>query len=314
MPTPPAPRSYLITPASNPAMIAKAAGSAADAICIDLEDAVAPNEKEASRAHIIQALRDLDFGSRLRLFRTNGLDTPFAYRDLIEIVEAAGDRLDAIIVPKVSRAADVQFVDMLLTQIELRQGFPLGQIRIEAQIETAPGCVNVDTIAAASPRLDALIFGMGDYAASLGMPLDAIGEPDENDRLYPGHRWHHVMSRIVTAARAFEKRAIDGPFASFRDIEGFAQAAGIARVLGFDGKWCIHPGQIAEANRAFSPPAKQVTWARTVLAEYERATADGRGAIAIDGKMVDAASLRVARAIVARANAASARDTPPNID
>ncbi len=308
MPTLPSPRSYLITPASNPAMIAKAARSAADAICVDLEDAVAPGEKEASRAHVVSALRDLDFGPRLRLFRPNGLDTPFAYRDLIEVVEGAGDRLDAIIVPKVSRAADVQFVATLLTQIELRQGFPVGRIAIEAQIETALGCVNVDTIAAASPRLDALIFGMGDYAASLGMPLDAIGEPDENDRLYPGHRWHHVMSRIVTAARAFAKRAIDGPYASFRDADGFAQAAGIARVLGFDGKWCIHPGQLAATNAAFSPPSAQVAWARTVLAEYARATAAGRGAITIDGKMIDAASLRVARAIVTRDESARARD------
>jgi len=308
MPALPSPRSYLITPASNPAMIAKAARSAADAICIDLEDAVAPGEKEASRAHVIAALRDLDFGPRPRLFRPNGLDTPFGYRDLIEVVEAAGDRLDAIVVPKVGRAADVQFVDTLLSGIELRQGFPFGRIAIEAQIETALACVNVDAIAAASPRLDALIFGMGDYAASLGMPLDAIGEPDENDRLYPGHRWHHVMSRIVTAAHAFEKRAIDGPYASFRDADGFAQAAGIARVLGFDGKWCIHPGQIAATNAAFSPPAAQVAWARTVLDEYARATAAGRGALAIDGKMVDAASLRVALALVMRDDAARARD------
>jgi citrate lyase beta subunit len=295
-----APRSYLITPAANPAMIAKAAQSAADAICIDLEDAVAPGEKEASRANVVRALRELDFGPRLRLFRMNGLDTPFAYRDLIEVVEAAGDQLDLVIVPKVNRAEDVYFVDLLLTQIEQRQGFAPGRIKIEAQIETALGCVHVEAIAAASPRLDALIFGMGDYAASLRMPLDAIGEPDENDQLYPGHRWHHVMSRIVTAARAFDRRAIDGPFATFRDLEGFRKAADVARVLGFDGKWCIHPGQIAEANRAFSPPAAQVTWARTVLDEYARATAEGRGAITVEGRMVDAASLRMAQTIMAR--------------
>lgn len=300
MPTHPAPRSYLLTPASNPAMIAKAAGSPADAVCIDLEDAVAPGEKEASRANVIRALRELDFGPRLRLFRINGLDTPFAYRDLIEVVEEAGERVDLVIVPKVDRAEDVLFVDTLLTQIEWRQGLAPGRIKVEAQIETALGCVNVDTIAAASPRLDALIFGMGDYAASLRMPLDAIGEPDEHDRAYPGHRWHHVMSRIVTAARAFDKRAIDGPFASFRDLDGFRRAAGVARALGFDGKWCIHPGQLAAANDAFSPPESEVAWARTVLQEYARATAAGRGAITVAGRMIDAASLRMARTIVAR--------------
>ena len=214
------PRSYQISPGSNPAMLAKAAASPADAICLDLEDAVAPGEKEAARAHVVAALRDLDFGARLRLIRINALDTPYAYRDLIEVVEAVGDQLDLVIVPKVERAADVAFVDTLLSQIELRQGFPPGRIGIEAQIETARGCVNADTIAAATPRLRALIFGMGDYAASLGMPLDAIGAPDENDRCYPGHRWHHVMSRIITAARAYDLRAIDGPFAPFRDLEG----------------------------------------------------------------------------------------------
>jgi len=303
----PHPRSYLITPASNPAMIAKAARSDADAICIDLEDAVAPNEKEASRTNVIQALRELDFGARLRLYRINGLDTPLAYRDLIEVVESAGDHLDLVIVPKVNRPEDVTFVDMLLTQIEARQGFQPGRIEIEAQIETALGNVNADRIAAASPRLAGLIFGMGDYAASLRMPLDSIGEADENDRLYPGHRWHYVMSRILTAARAFGLRAIDGPYASFRDLEGFQRACDVARVLGFDAKWCIHPGQVAATNRAFAPPPDQVAWAKTVLAEYDRATQAGRGAITVAGRMIDAASLRMAQAIVERDEAAQAR-------
>ncbi len=294
------PRSYLITPASNPAMIAKAAQSAADAVCIDLEDAVAPAEKEASRALVVQALQTLDFGSRLRLYRINALDTPFAYRDLIDVVEAAGDRLDLIIVPKVNRPEDVAFVDLLLSQIEWRQHFVPGQIRLEVQIETALGCVNVDRIAAASPRLDALVFGMGDYAASLQMPLAAIGEPDQHDHRYPGHRWHHVMSQIVTAARAFEKRAVDGPFASFRDLDGFRQAVGWARSLGYDAKWCIHPGQLDAANSAFTPAEDEVTWARKVLAAYEQATTAGQGALTVDGRMVDAASLRMAQVIVAR--------------
>lgn len=299
----PHPRSYLITPASNPAMIAKAAQSGADAVCIDLEDAVAPNEKEASRANVARAFAEIDFAGRLRLFRMNGLDTPFAYRDLVEVVEAAGDRLDLVIVPKVNRAEEVVFVDLLLTQIEARQGFPPGRIGIEAQIETALGGVNVDSIAAASPRLAGLIFGMGDYAASLRMPLDAIGVADENDRRYPGHRWHYAMSRIVTAARAFGLRAIDGPYASFRDLEGYGRACDLARVLGFDAKWCIHPGQVAATNRAFAPPAEQVAWAQKVLDEYDRAMREGRGAITVEGRMVDAASLRMARSLVDRAGA-----------
>jgi citrate lyase beta subunit len=296
----PHPRSYLITPASNSAMIAKAARAEADAICIDLEDAVAPNEKEASRANVARALAEIDFGDRLRAYRINALDTPYAYRDLIEVVEAAGNRLDLVIVPKVNRAEDVYFVDLLLTQIEARQGFAAGRIGIEAQIETALGGVNVDSIAAASPRLAGLIFGMGDYAASLRMPLDSIGEMDENDRLYPGHRWHYVMSRIVTAARAFGLRAIDGPYASFRDAEGHSHACGVARVLGFDAKWCIHPGQIAETNRAFAPSPEQVAWAKKVLDEYDRAMRAGRGAITVDGRMIDAASLRMAESLVGR--------------
>jgi citrate lyase subunit beta/citryl-CoA lyase len=212
-----------------------------------------------------------------------------------------------VIVPKVNRPEDVAFVDILLAQIETRQGFAPGRIGIETQIETALGNVNAERIAAASPRLAGLIFGMGDYAASLRMPLDAIGEADENDRLYPGHRWHYVMSRIVTAARAFGLRAIDGPYASFRDAEGFQRACDVARVLGFDAKWCIHPGQVAATNSAFAPPPEQVAWAKTVLAEYDRATGAGRGAITVAGRMVDAASLRMAQAIVERDEAARAR-------
>jgi citrate lyase subunit beta/citryl-CoA lyase len=299
VPSPRPARAVLLTPASNPAMIAKAARAAADAVCIDLEDAVAPGEKEASRANVVRALNELDFGPRLRLFRINGLDTSFAYRDLIEVVEGAGDKLDLVVVPKVGRPEEVSFVATLLAQIEAHQGFgrPIG---VEAQIETALGCVNAEAIAAASPRLAALVFGQGDYAASLGMPLDAIGAFDEGDALYPGHRWHYAMARVVTAARAYGKRALDGPFANFRDPEGLARACQIARVLGFDGKWCIHPGQLATVEAAFAPPEAQVAWARRVLAAYERATAEGRGALAVEGTMVDAASLRMARAIVER--------------
>jgi citrate lyase beta subunit len=300
-------RSVLVTPASNPRMIEKAAAATADAICIDLEDAVAPSEKEASRANVIDALQRLDFGQSLRMFRMNALDTPFAYRDLIEVVEAAGDRLDLFVVPKVERAEDVYVIETLLRQIEMAKGFA-NRVGIEVQIETALGCVHANAIAACSSRVEAMIYGSGDYAASLQMPLDSIGALDENDALYPGHRWHAIMQTVVVAARAYGKRCIDGPYAPFRDSEGFVKVCDIARVMGFDGKWAIHPGQVETLNRAFSLPESQITWARRVLDTYEEAMHAGKGAITVDGKMVDAASLRVARAIVQKSTLAAARN------
>ena len=206
----------LLVPASNPGMIAKAAASDADAVCIDLEDAVAPSEKEASRAHVIHALTHLDFGHSLRMFRMNALDTPFAYRDLIEVVEAAGDQLDLVMLPKADRPEDVYVVETLLAQIEMAKGFT-NRIGIEAQIETALGCVNVNAIAACSARVETLIYGPGDYAASLQMPMDVIGVLDENDARYPGHRWHAIMQSVVVAARAYGKRCMDGPYGAFRE-------------------------------------------------------------------------------------------------
>ena len=222
-------------------MIPKAAASAADAVCIDLEDAVAPSEKAASRAHVVQALRTLDFGARTRIVRINGIDTPYAYRDLVDVIEAAGDRVDLVMVPKVGGARDVVFVDMLLSQIEAHRGLP-APIGIEAQIESASGFVYLREIAAASPRLEALILGAGDYAASMKMPSSGIGEMDANDELYPGHRWHAVMHGIVAAARAHGLRCMDGPYSAYQDAAGYERACRIARAMGFDGKQCIHPG------------------------------------------------------------------------
>ncbi|MCA1666893.1 MAG: CoA ester lyase [Thermomicrobia bacterium] len=300
-------RSVLLVPASNPGMIAKAAASAADAVCIDLEDAVAPSEKEGSRAHVIDALIHRDFGDSLRMYRINALDTPYAYRDLIEVVEAAGDRLDLVVVPKVERAEDVYVIETLLRQIAMAKGFT-NEIGIEVQIETALGCVNANAIAACSSRVEAILYGPGDYAASLQMPMDAIGASDENDALYPGHRWHAIMQTVVVAARAYGKRCIDGPYAPFRDLDGFEKVCAIARVMGFDGKWAIHPSQIETLNRVFSLPEAQVTWARRVLDAYEEAMRAGKGAITVDGKMVDAASLRIACAIIAKSAHATARN------
>jgi citrate lyase subunit beta/citryl-CoA lyase len=296
-------RSVLLVPASNWGMIQKTAAARADAVCIDLEDAVAPEEKEASRANVVRAYRELDFGNKLKMFRMNGLDTHFAYRDLIEIVEAAGDRIDLIVIPKVNRPEDVYVVETLLGQIESYKKFsrPIG---IEALIETALGCVNIREIAACSERLEGFVYGPGDYAASVRMPMESIGELDENDAIYPGHRWHHVMHSIVSAARAYNKRAIDGPFAGIKNPEGLLQACKIGRAMGFDGKWCIHPSQIETVNRTFVPSEKEIEWAKTVLSEYESALQAGRGAISVKGKMIDVASLRICRTIVERAQLA----------
>jgi len=292
-------RSMLFVPAARWPMIVKAAASAADAVCIDLEDSVPASEKEASRANVVRAFSELDFGSRVRMFRMNAVDTPYAYRDVIEVVEAVGDRLDLVMTPKVGSPAHVQFVDTLLTQIELRQGFGR-RIGIEAQIETAAGFVWIREIAQASSRLEALIFGAGDYAASMGMPAAGIGTFDENDALYPGHRWHAPMHAIVASARANGLRAIDGPYSDYADVAGFERASRIARTMGFDGKQCIHPGQLATANSVFTPTDAEVAHARRVIEAYDAGAAAGRGAVSLDGKMVDEANVRMARMMLNR--------------
>ena len=292
-------RSQLYVPASKPAMIQKAAASAADAVCIDLEDSVTLAEKASSRANVIHALKEIDFGRRVRMFRINALDTPFAYRDLVEVVEAAGDRLDAVMIPKAGSARDVEFVDTLLTQIEANIRLTR-QIGLEAQIETASGFLHAAEIAGASPRLEALIFGAGDYAASMRMPSSAIGEADEHDEIYPGHRWHAVMHTIVAAARVNGLRCLDGPYAGYTDEAGLARACQIALAMGFDGKQCIHPAQLAAVNATFTPSLEEVTKAGAVLKAYEAAAAAGQGAATHDGRMIDAANLRMARTILER--------------
>ena len=292
-------RSMLFVPATRWPMIAKAAASAADAVCIDLEDSVPAGDKEASRANVIRAFTELDFGSRARMFRMNAVDTPYAYRDVVEVVEAVGDRLDLVMTPKVGSPAQVQFVDTLLTQIELRQGFTR-RVGIEAQIETAVGFVWIREIAQVSNRLEALIFGAGDYAASMGMPAAGIGTFDENDALYPGHRWHAPMHAIVASARANGLRAIDGPYSDYADIAGFERASRIARTMGFDGKQCIHPSQLATANSVFTPTDAEIAHARRVIEAYDAGAAAGRGAVSLDGKMVDEANVRMARMVLNR--------------
>ncbi|MGF1471819.1 MAG: HpcH/HpaI aldolase/citrate lyase family protein [Rubrobacteraceae bacterium] len=290
-------RSLLSVPASSPDMIEKAFATDADAVMIDLEDAVAPDAKAGARRNVVQGLNELDPGTKVVLYRANALDTPYFYRDLIEVVEEAGDALDAVVIPKVNHAGDLYVVDTLLSQIEAAVN--LGRVvKTEAQIESAAGLANADTIANASGRLEALHFGPGDYAASMGMPQTSIGTMDEWDHTYPGHRFHYAMQRIVVAARAAGIQALDGPVADYRDEEGLRESCAVARSLGFDGKWCIHPAQIGPVNETFSPTGEEVAWAEKVVGAYEAANTAGSGSISVEGQMIDAASIRMARRIL----------------
>jgi citrate lyase subunit beta/citryl-CoA lyase len=288
-------RSLLAVPATRRKMAEKALASAADAVFLDLEDAVAPESKPAARGDVVGALQELDWRGRPTVFRTNALDTPYFYRDLIEVVEQAGDSLDAVMIPKVNRPEDLHLVSTLLSQLELAMDLEKGRIEVEAQIESAEGLANVDSIARATGRLTALHFGPGDFAASVSMPQASIGVMDEWDEAYPGHRFHYAMQRIVVAARAAGLRVLDGPVADYGDEEGLCRSCLIARSLGFDGKWCIHPAQIAVVNEAFSPTEKEVDWAKKVVAAYDEASAEGSGSVSVDGQMVDAASIKLAR-------------------
>ncbi|WP_407691039.1 HpcH/HpaI aldolase/citrate lyase family protein [Rubrobacter marinus] len=276
-------------------MVEKGLSSGADLLFLDLEDAVAPGQKAEARGNVIRAVSELDWRGRPSMYRMNALDTPYFYRDVIEVAEEAGESLDLILVPKVERPEDLATLDTLLRGVEAARGLAPGGIKLEAQIETALGLVNIDAIARATDRLEALHFGPGDYAASVRMPQTSIGTADEWDDLYPGHRFHYVMHRIVVAARAAGLRAVDGPVADFRDEEGLRKSCLLARSIGFDGKWCIHPGQIGAVNELFSPTEEEVEWAEKVVAAYEEAEAAGSGSISVDGKMVDAASIRMAR-------------------
>lgn len=293
------PRSVLSVPGSRWDMIQKALSSPADAVFLDLEDAVAPEAKPAARQTVARALAELDWHGRRRGYRINALDTPFAYRDLIEVVEASGAALDRIVVPKVNRPEDVVVVETLLHQLELATGLD-HRIGLEVQIETAAGVVHCDAIAAASPRIEALVYGPGDFAGSVRMPSTAIGARDEWDDRYPGHRHGYVMQRILVAARAAGIAVYDGPVANFRDPDGYRASALVARSLGYDGKWCIHPSQIAIANEVFTPTEAELDWAERVVAAYEAATRAGQGAIALDNTMLDAASIKMAQAVRGR--------------
>jgi malyl-CoA/(S)-citramalyl-CoA lyase len=289
-------RSELAVPGSQPGMFRKALESEADYIFLDLEDAVAPADKAQARLNIIAALHEHDWREHGKTIavRINGIDTHYMYRDVVDVVEQAGDRLDVVLIPKVGVPADVYLVDALLTQIEEAKGIEQ-RIGIDVLIETALGMANVETIAQSSRRLEAMHFGVADYAASCRARTVNIGglNPD-----YPGDQWHAALSRMIVACRAYGLRAIDGPFGDFKDPNGYTLAARRGAALGIEGKWAIHPSQIGLANEVFTPPAKEVERARRILEALEQAASEGRGAAQLDGRMIDAASARMARVVV----------------
>ena len=289
-------RSELAVPGSSPKMFEKALSSVADYVFLDLEDAVSPNDKVTARANVIKALNEMDWrGSGKTIsVRINSLDTHYMYSDLIEIVEQAGEKVDTILVPKAGTASDVYMVDCLLTQIETNKKMK-NKIGIECLIETALGMSNIKEIANSSDRLEALHFGVADYAASLRARTTVIGGLNSN---YPGDQWHHGLSELVMTCRAYGLRAIDGPFGDFNDPEADVDAAKRGAAIGFEGKWAIHPSQIELANDVFSPPETEVTKAKRILEELEKAAKEGRGAAQLDGRMIDAASARMAENVV----------------
>jgi citrate lyase subunit beta / citryl-CoA lyase len=294
-------RSCHAVPGSSERFLAKAPQLDADEVFLDLEDAVAPDEKDGARERVIEALRTLEFGETTVVVRVNGTDTPHYYRDLIAVVEQAGRHLDAIMLPKVRTPGDVEMTAKLLTQIELACDLEPGRIGIEAQIEDATGLLACEAIAAASPRMQTLIFGPGDYSAAVGIPVTTIGGAPAG---YPGDHLNYVYSRLVVAARAAGIQAIDGPYARVGDDDGLRQRARLARALGMDGKWTIHPGQIAIVNEVFSPSREEWERAEAMLAAYEEAHRAGRGATVFEGEMIDEANRKMADRVAQSGRAA----------
>ena len=309
-------RSELAVPGSQPQLFEKAAKSDADVVFLDLEDAVAPDEKPQARKNIIEALNDIDWGKKSMSVRINGLDTHYMYRDVVDVVEQAGKRFDLIMIPKVGKAADVYALDMLVTQIEDAMGFDK-RIGFEHIIETALGMQNVAEIAGASRRNESLHFGVADYAASTrarttnigganpdyAVLTDADANVDAGGRAtHWGDMWHYPLARMVVVARANGLRPIDGPFGDFSDPDGFRAAAKRAAVLGCEGKWAIHPSQIALANEVNSPSPEEVTRARRILDAMAEAEKAGKGAVSLDGRLIDYASIRQAEVLVQKAD------------
>ena len=294
-------RSILSVPGHVEKMQVKAARSTADVVMLDLEDSVPLAAKEAARKQVLQSLQTLEWQGKTVTVRINGLDSAFAYRDLLEIAEGAGEKLDALVVPKVNHPGDLHFVDRMLDGIEQAMGLPR-PIGIEASIETARGLAGVRAIAQASPRVQTLVFGIADYSASVGARLASVsGHGEQETDIYPGHRWHFAISRMVMAAKANGLLAIDAPYGNFKDPDGLKRAALMACSLGCDGKWAIHPSQIDTINQVFSPARDDILRAAKVLEAAREAQKQGRGAIAVDGSMVDQATVRLARQLYAQA-------------
>jgi citrate lyase beta subunit len=302
-------RSVLSVPANREKMLEKALGLPADVIMLDLEDSVPVEDKELARKQVIAALQKDDWGKRVCAYRINGMDTPFAYRDIIDVIEAVGDRVDVIVVPKVNDPGEIKAIDYLLTQIEMHRGFQR-RIGLEASIETARGMLYVGQIAFSSPRLEALVFGIADYAASLGMLSKGVSGHGESEDFYPGHRWHYALSRMTMAAKAAGLAAIDAPFGNYRDGEGLRESCLLSAALGCDGKWAIHPNQIEPINDMYSPSADDVKRSQEILQAYREAQSKGCGSLALDGKMIDAASIRIAQVICSQWEAIAAKALP----
>ena len=311
-------RSELAVPGSNTKFIEKAASSKADVVFLDLEDAVAPPDKEQARKNVIEALNDLDWSGTTISMRINGLDTHYMYRDVVDVLEQAVDKLDLIMIPKAGTAADIYALDMLVTQIEAAKGYKK-RIGFEMIIETALGMENVHEIAAASRRNETLHFGVADYAASTKARTTVIGGPNRDyavltdadqdgaRQVHWGDMWHYAVARMVVAARAHGLRPVDGPFGDFSDPEGYKANASRSAVLGCEGKWAIHPSQVDLANEMFTPSEKEITQANRVLEAMEKAQKEGQGAVALDGRLIDIASIKQAQVLVKKAEQIAAR-------
>ena len=305
-------RSELAVPGSNTRMLEKAPTAGADLVFLDLEDAVAPDDKDQSRKNVIEALNDLDWSGCAVSVRINGLDTQYCYRDIVDVVEQAGDKLDTILIPKVGSPSDILFVATMLEQIEAAK--KIKPINIHILIETALGMANVESIAQTCPeRLEAMVFGVADYAASTQARTTQMGgaNPDYYMLTHPdnegarerhwGDQWHFAISRLVVACRAYGLRPIDGPFGDIQDPEGYIAVCKSVAALGVEGKWAIHPSQVELANQVFTPPDSEVDRARRILVAMDEAAKQGRGAVSLDGRLIDAASIRQAQVMVDKA-------------
>ena len=302
-------RSCLAVPGSNPRFLEKAQGLPADQVFLDLEDACAPLVKESARHMIVDALNTGDWSGKTRVVRVNDWTTHWTYRNVVTVVEGAGQNLDCVMLPKVQDAGQVTALDLLLTQIEKTMGFEVGRIGIEAQIENARGLMNVDEIAAASPRLETIVFGPADFMASINMKSLVVGEQPPG---YPADAYHYIMMRILIAARAHDRQAIDGPYLQVRNVRGFRDVAQRAAALGFDGKWVLHPDQIAAANEIFSPSQEDYDHAELILDAYDWCTSQAggaRGSAMLGDEMIDEASRKMALVIAAKGRAAGMQRT-----